>query len=175
MGRTANRGLGSTSSSKRKRDVEGSCENFFKRRISFEDACVAHIVLDFAPLRVVEAQGFRLVCDALSMKAKSMSRASVRKHLNLQSAKKRAYWKDALKDVPSICLTSDMWSDIHGKDFLGLTAYWITTTWQMKSKVLACESVKHAHTGVNIAMHWRSLAAKWQLDGRVYAITTDNA
>ena len=67
----------------------------------------------------------------------------------------------------------DFWTSAANESFHGVTYYFITNTWELKSYVLQTWSVPECHTAKNIASRLQETLEEWEIAGTLQGITTD--
>ncbi|WVZ50505.1 hypothetical protein U9M48_001751, partial [Paspalum notatum var. saurae] len=83
---------------------------------------------------------------------------------------------DALKtDVPSVCLTSDIWAGKAKEDYLSVVAHFVNSKWELEKRLLGLRLMDGKHSGVNIANLVATVIDDYALTDKVFAITLDNA
>ena len=80
-----------------------------------------------------------------------------------------------LGDTSWIALTTDFWTSASVDSYFGLTSHYISPGWELKGRVLETHKVSERYTSDNIASIMRSAVGEWGLEGKVSAVTTDNA
>jgi hypothetical protein len=71
-----------------------------------------------------------------------------------------------LREVDSCAITTDFWSSCNA---------FISSTWELKSCVLATYQVKISRTAKNISAELMKIAIEWDITDKICSITTDNA
>ena len=61
------------------------------------------------------------------------------------------------------------------RSFIGFTAHFVDNDFDLKSRFLCCEHFAERHTAVNIANRYEDVVMRYQLDGKVRRIISDNA
>lgn len=79
-----------------------------------------------------------------------------------------------LKTAQSISLTTDLWTSRSKHGYLGLTATWINQEFEIIDVLLEISYFPAPHTAEAIAKAIKDIIQKWEIEGRVFAITTDN-
>ena len=82
---------------------------------------------------------------------------------------------DLLKKAGWCSLTTDMWTGCHSHSYIAVTAHTISTEWEMKSYHLATREVIDAHTAETLSQELSDVIIEWEIDGKIFGITTDNA
>ena len=59
--------------------------------------------------------------------------------------------------------------------FIGFTAHFVDTDFDLKSRLFCCEHFAERHTTVNIANRYEDGVMRYQIDGKVRRIISDNA
>jgi len=85
--------------------------------------------------------------------------------------------KDLQKRSSKITLSTDAWTSIATKAYLGVTCHYINDNWEMVSLVLCTKPLQDRHTAENIARWIEEVAEKFyfSLCDDVQAIVHDNA
>ena len=79
--------------------------------------------------------------------------------------------------IKSFALTTDIWSSWAWANhaYTGLTLHYITTEYELESKVLETKEFSNSHTGRNIADKLQEILSEWNLVPTMLSgITTDN-
>ncbi|CAF1316678.1 unnamed protein product, partial [Didymodactylos carnosus] len=82
---------------------------------------------------------------------------------------------DQLKDVASINITCDFWSNRLNKSFFVMTGHWLTTDIVLKSKILHHSSFNRRHTSHYITKILTSVLKKLKILDKVNCIVIDGA
>ena len=80
-----------------------------------------------------------------------------------------------MKDVTSVYVTVDIWTNRQMRSFIGFTAHFVDNDFDLKSRLLCCEHFAERHTAVNIANGYEDVVMRYQIDGKVRRIISDNA
>ncbi|CAH1115480.1 unnamed protein product [Psylliodes chrysocephalus] len=83
--------------------------------------------------------------------------------------------KEELKGVGSVTLTTDCWTSSSTESFLAVTAHLIDNNFELKHRVLGCDSFSERHTSANLASAIRNILAEWDLENKVLIFISDNA
>ena len=54
-----------------------------------------------------------------------------------------------MKDLTSVYVTVDIWTNRQTRSFIGFTAHFIDNEFDLKSRLLCCEHFAERHTAVN--------------------------
>ena len=80
-----------------------------------------------------------------------------------------------MKDLSSVYVTVDIWTNLQMRLFIGLTAHFVDNDFDLKSRLLCWEHFAERHTAVNIANRYEDVDMRYQTDGKVRRIVSDNA
>ncbi|XP_016657326.1 uncharacterized protein LOC107882843 [Acyrthosiphon pisum] len=84
-------------------------------------------------------------------------------------------FKDKLKDIDNISLTSDIWTDIQMKSYIGLTIHYLEGT-KFKSGTIGVHELSKSHTSEHIGESFKTVLSQWEINhNQIIAIVTDNA
>ena len=146
-----------------------------QRAAAITERVAAFVALDLRPLRVVEGVGFKQLMNYIEPGYVVPSRI----HVTTICRKKYTTIKEellsSLQNIPSVALTTDIWTSRTVQAYLTVTVHFITDDWLMGSKVLVTREMTERHTGIHIAESLTETAKDWNLDGKVTAIVHDNA
>lgn len=78
------------------------------------------------------------------------------------------------QNVENISLTADFWSSKARHGYLGITATWITSTFEIKDIMLENKYVPSPHSSITISEELYKCVETWNLEDRIISITTDN-
>ena len=56
---------------------------------------------------------------------------------------------EELRQVEYVALTGDFWTSVATESYLGLTAHFISSDWQLMSRVLQTRELTEHHTGIH--------------------------
>lgn len=73
-----------------------------------------------------------------------------------------------------LSFTQDIWTSITGQSYVGIVASYITSNFELKTKMLAMKEIS-SHTGANIAEIFTSVLREYRLEEKIGFITMDNA
>ncbi|CAI5983365.1 unnamed protein product [Closterium sp. NIES-65] len=72
-------------------------------------------------------------------------------------------------------LTFDIWTGENNVAFMGVTAHYVTSDFQLKQAVIDFRELKGSHTGDLIADELEEVLREWGLEKMLFAVTCDNA
>jgi hypothetical protein len=100
------------------------------------------------------------------------------KKIRMMIARSYGYNRDKLKlflkSAQSISLTTDLWSSRSKHGYLGLTATWINKDFEIMDVLLEISYFPTPHTAKAITEAIKKAIQKWEIEGQVVSITTDN-
>lgn len=71
-------------------------------------------------------------------------------------------------------MTSDIWTSINRKAFLGLTVHYIDSDWNLCNFLVDIIPLAVRHTGANIAQEIMRILREFNISTKIIALTTDN-
>lgn len=133
------------------------------------------ICKDNQPFSIVENEGFKNLLKVTTPHYKVPSRTSVTRWLDDKYAVLSTVMKNKLNSVEYFTLTSDIWSDLQMRSYLGVTAHFGIGI-EFQSVTLGVYHLDERHTSDYIASKLRKTCEQWGLDcNKVTAVVTDNA
>ena len=78
------------------------------------------------------------------------------------------------KEVISCSLTMDLWTARNRSSYLGVTCSFIDDSFQLCEVTLAIQYLPYPHTANNIVELLNHIIRVWNLDEKIFTITTDN-
>ncbi|CAI6012158.1 unnamed protein product [Closterium sp. NIES-65] len=142
------------------------------------------LVLLFAaadlPFRLVECREFKAFVQMLNPGAALLLGSRHRLARDMQ-----AYGEAAREDMRQLLvgdglagrmsLTFDIWTGENNVAFMGVTAHYVTSDFQLKQAVIDFRELKGSHTGDLIADELEEVLREWGLEKMLFAVTCDNA
>ncbi|KAI1281200.1 putative AC transposase [Halotydeus destructor] len=81
-----------------------------------------------------------------------------------------------LENVHSkISLTTDLWTGMNSKPYIGITAHFVNEKWVLERILLAFEYVPYPHTGQELSKVLEKVLNGYKIETKVMAVVTDNA
>ncbi|GET02882.1 zinc finger BED domain-containing protein RICESLEEPER 2-like [Rhizophagus clarus] len=74
-----------------------------------------------------------------------------------------------------ISFTIDAWTSSNNYSFLGITAHWVTESWELKSILLDFIKLERPHSGANIKEAFLKSLKNFEIKSKILGVTTDNA
>lgn len=173
----------SSSSSNVLKRKQSSIANYIPRKITpdrkkmLDNALLNMIVTDFQPFKVVEDKGFKQFIHLLNPNYSLPTRQAMSKTLiPLEYQKCVSGVKELIeKEVDSVCLTTDCWTSRCNESYIAVTAHFVNKEFILKSVLLECSEITERHTSENLSNEIKGIITKWQLDGKVVLVVSDNA
>lgn len=139
------------------------------------NALLYMICKDNQPFSVVENDGFKNLLKVIVPHYKLPSRHTVTRWLDDKYEALSTLMKSKLSSVEHLTLTSDIWSDMQMRSFLGVTAHLGLGT-ALESVTLGVYQLDERHTSEYIAQMLLKTCNDWGFDTeKVSAVVTDNA
>ncbi|CAI5977295.1 unnamed protein product [Closterium sp. NIES-64] len=132
------------------------------------------------PFRLVECREFKAFVQMLNPGAALLLGSRHRLARDMQ-----AYGEAAREDMRQLLvgdglagrmsLTFDIWTGENNVAFMGVTAHYVTSDFQLKQAVIDFRELKGSHTGDLIADELEEVLREWGLEKMLFAVTCDNA
>lgn len=143
----------------------------------FNENLIKFFIHSMVPLSAIEDPYLKKTYENAGMCQNGltlMSRRSLGRFIEDYYIKEMNGIKTVLKDTLYVCTTADIWSG-KKRSFIGVTAHWITSDLQRKSKTLACRRFKGTHSYDRIAFLLEDIHSEFGLDSQKVLFTiTDN-
>ena len=78
-------------------------------------------------------------------------------------------------DAKRVSITTDMWTARNGQGYIGVTCSYIDAKFNLNEITLTVNYVRYPHTAQHIAESLEETFNEWNLQDKVFTITTDNA
>lgn len=166
---------------KRQRSIESSFGEIYAytstgdktKRIN--NAIMFMICKDNQPCSLVENEGFKNLLKVTAPHYKIPSRTSVTRWLDEKYDALSTVMKNKLCCVEDLTLTSDIWSDLQMRSYLGVTAHFGIGI-EFHSVTLGVYHLDERHTSEYIAQMLTKTCEEWGFNtDKVTAVVTDNA
>jgi len=145
------------------------------KKQAFETALLRSIVVDQLAFALVESETFREVIAQVDPRLKVPCRQTISKRISDAFNTSREEVKKIIADEPGkISIASDVWTACNQTAFLGVTAHWINSNWEMKLILLDIQQLSDVHTGEVIANAIVNILREFNIGSRLLALTTDN-
>jgi hypothetical protein len=145
------------------------------RKNQLDNKFVGIIVKDNQPLSIRDDEGFREFVEELDPFYELPSDKKIKELL----AKGYNYCKQEItclfeQGVTSCSLTLDLWTSRSRAGYLGVTCSFVDAQFELHEAILAIKYLQYPHTGDTIVECLNKIIHDWNLDGKVFTITTDN-
>ena len=80
-----------------------------------------------------------------------------------------------LKNVEWVSITLDIWTSQRIHSYLGITAHFISTGWDLQMYLLCCTRILGHHTTSNITSELQDVLIKYRIEEKIFTAITDNA
>lgn len=80
-----------------------------------------------------------------------------------------------LRGSNKVSIALDTWTSPNKLAFLSITAYIVNEKWEFQEHLIGFEHLSGAHTGENMAKVVMGVLKEYEIHGRLFAITADNA
>ncbi|KAJ3609908.1 hypothetical protein NHX12_022002 [Muraenolepis orangiensis] len=125
------------------------------------------LVNDMRPISMVEDEGFKQMVTTFHPGYTLPSRTHFTKLMEGKYEATFSKVKDALKATKNkIALTTDAWTSVATKAYLGITCHFISDDWELNSFCLTTMPLEEWHTGTNIAA-WIEQAGAASVDSNL--------
>lgn len=132
------------------------------------------IIMCSLPYRLVETNGFRQFMNLLCPKWKPINRYLVQKGIKKLKSTWNLKVSAILSTVNNISLAVDLWSDRKLRSYLGVTAHFFNSDFELKSIVLALKQFTESHSGLNIYDQLSRIICEYNIQNKIFKILTDN-
>ena len=95
--------------------------------------------------------GFINLLSTLEPSYQVPSRKHVMKVLRTLYEAEKEKLLEELRQVEYVALTGDFWTSVATESYLGLTAHFISSDWQLMSRVLQTRELTEHHTGIQMS------------------------
>lgn len=132
---------------------------------------------DNQPISIVEDKGFKLLIKSLAPLYKMPSRRNVSRKIDVKYEALAGIFKETLSISNNFSLTTDIWTDIQTRSYLGITVHFAnTSTFTLKSGILGVYDLSERHTSDYIAVKLKEACFEWEIPmNSVTAVITDGA
>lgn len=130
---------------------------------------------DNQPLSIVEDKGFRHLMHTVSPNFKIPSRRDLSRRIFLLYDSMKEVFINKLKNVQCISLTTDIWTDIQTRSYIGITIHFVDN-YVLNSGLLGVYELDERHSSEYIASKLIDVCKEWNISNQsVVAVTTDGA
>ena len=150
-------------------------KNLFSKAL-FEERLVKWIVKDDQSFQVVENESFKDMMSLVRPGLSIPSRNTVKRRVMDEFQDKKVEMIDFFDKLDSkVSFTTDCWTSPNSIAFMGITAHFIDTDWNVCAMTLDFLPIPSKHTGDCLAESFLSTLKTFKLENKTLAITLDNA
>ena len=154
-------------------NIERTQSNSAKKN-QLDKKFVGIIIKDDQPLSIRNDEGFHEFVEELDPLYELPSDKKVKELLVNSYNYCKGEIVHLFEGVTSCSLTLDLWTSRSRAGYLGVTCSFVNIQFELCEATLAIEYLKYPHTSENIVDCLNQIIKKWNLDGKIFTITTDN-
>ncbi|KAE9545654.1 hypothetical protein AGLY_001197 [Aphis glycines] len=126
---------------------------------------------------IVEGKGFKLLIKTLAPLYNMPSRRSISRKIDIKYETLSGIFKETLATSTNFSLTSDIWTDIQTRSYLGITVHFAnSTTFTLKSGILGIYDLSERHTSEYLAEKLKEACFEWRISiDLITAVIIDGA
>jgi hypothetical protein len=161
-----------------KRDVLGlaNTEQLFYTKDDFQRSLLNLFVKNSIAFTVMDSEYFQKPFLMLDKDADLFSASTLKRRvMSLYSSMKEQKINELSSIDSKISFTTDCWTSSNNKSFMGLTAHWIDSDFNICATTLDFCSLPLKHTGLNLANKLSEIWSDFGIQHKVLAITLDSA
>nr|XP_033782003.1 zinc finger BED domain-containing protein 4-like [Geotrypetes seraphini] len=143
-----------------------------KKRI--DNALCYFIVKDIQPFSIINDEGFLRYSQTLNRDYTVPSRQTLNQMIDVRYDEVSTHVMDKLQHLSYVSITTDLWTSTILETYITIMAHGISKDFQPVNVVLATHHMLEQHNGDNIADTVESAIKTWKLEGKVFAVVTDN-
>jgi len=145
------------------------------RKNRLDKKFVGIIIKDDQPLSIRNDEGFCEFVKELDSSYELPSEKKMRELLvNSYNYCKKEIIHQLNQGITSCSLTLDLWTARSRAGYLGVTCSFVNKEFKLCEATLAIEYLKYPHTSKNIVNCLNQIIENWDLNGKIFTITTDN-
>lgn len=131
------------------------------------------VVAQNLPLSFVASEAFAKHCNVMDPRYAVPTTDRVKNLIDDSFQRMSTVLRHELNEAESVSLTADLWTAHSREGYLGVTASWMTSDFQLNEAVLALSQLPYPHTGQAIADRIKRISEFWSIDKKIFTITTD--
>jgi len=133
------------------------------------------ICKDNQPLSIVEDEGFKYLMKTVSPNFKVPSRRYISSKIFEKYDAMKEIFMDKLKNVQYFTLTTDIWTDIQTRSYIGVTIHFVDQ-YKFNAALLGVYELDERHTSEYIATKLVDVCVEWNITKqKIVAVVTDGA
>lgn len=147
------------------------------KQASLTNALAFWIAKDGRPISITEDEGLQDLIRVATGNSQyaTPSRSTIKSRVDQLYAEFKTDVTEKLAKANHISLTCDYWSSMANENYLGMTAHFVNSDFELSNHVLDVSYSAERHTSENVAKHIKQLITDWKIENKVNAIVTDNA
>nr|XP_055040804.1 E3 SUMO-protein ligase ZBED1-like [Misgurnus anguillicaudatus] len=129
------------------------------------------------PVNVVEDEGLLEIIHIASNNYtyELPSRATITSKIHNIYEEEKTKIEEALRQTNTVALTGDYWTSLSNHSYLGVTAHYFDTHWNLQSHALTVMKTEERHYADVCAEHFMQVARQWNIELKISTLTTDGA
>ncbi|CAB4410475.1 unnamed protein product [Rhizophagus irregularis] len=135
---------------------------------------IGFVIGTVQPLNVVEDPDFIKMINGFDKRYKVPCTKTIKNRISKTFEIGKVTLKNQLVQVKHISLTLDAWSLPAHLPYLGVTAHWITSDFELNEVLLSMEELPYPHDATEIQKHLIDLFYEWEIESKIIALVTDN-
>lgn len=144
-----------------------------KKRKLYE-ATINCIILDSRPWGDFKRIGMQQFLRAAVPGYTGPASRTVQRNLSKLYKEKKEDFKNELSETPNLSITADLRKSEERRDYLCITAHWMSGDFLSESKVLSFRNFNGRHCGKSIRTHMEQIINEFDLSGKITSTTTAN-
>lgn len=157
-------------------DFQGRLKNLTIDKKVSRSMCATAIIAHDLPYKFVEFQKIRDWMKYLNPDFSPISRNTAKADVDEIFKTEKEALKKELANIPSrISLTSNMWTTCTSEGYICLTAHYVDSDWNLKSKILNFCHMPPPHTGSEMSKKILDFLSDWGIGKKIFSLTLDNA
>ncbi|CAL5207197.1 unnamed protein product [Lathyrus oleraceus] len=157
-------------------DLQGRLKNLTIDKKVSRSMCATAIIAHDLPYKYVEFQKIRDWMKYLNPEFSPISRNTAKADVDEIFKTEKEALKKELANIPSrISLTSDMWTSCTSEGYICLTAHYVDSNWNLKSKILNFCHMPPPHMGSEMSKKILDFLSDWGIEKKIFSLTLDNA
>lgn len=138
--------------------------------------CADAIIMHDLPYNFVEFQKIRDWLKYLNPDFVPISRNTAKADVTDVYNREKEILKKELTSIHSrISLTSDLWTACTSEGYICLTAHYVDSSWNLKSRILNFCHMPPPHTGFELSKKILEFVTDWGIEKKIFSLTLDNA
>jgi zinc finger BED domain-containing protein 1 (E3 SUMO-protein ligase ZBED1) len=133
------------------------------------------IVEDMLPISIVESPALRRLLTYCEPNYMPPCRQTMKARLLKMEGDGRKTLKEQLQLMPSVSITTDIWTSCANDPYMSVTASYISNDWRLQTPILDTVYMTERHTTDVIAESLKKVADEWGITTKIAACVHDGA